>query len=265
VNKKISIIIITILLTMNVLVLVFSNLFKDDEIIERPNVNEPLEKKGQYISINNISNILFDNGNFKKVNANNLNNNQVNAYINGNYIGTYYLKKGRIWNLFDENDKYINYDGKLLVNSTNLNMIVRNIEKVNITDNELQYLESLLDKDIKLDELMYNEMVIVDLDNNGYKDKIVYVSNLDSNEERDLYYNVIFMEMNGQKSVILNRKIEIEDYYLEPVYSIEYVLNINNTQNDSVVFERSYFSNVGETGNIIIGYQNNAFFVQYDD
>lgn len=49
-------------------------------------------------------------------------NKKLNVYIDGNYYGIYNLKYGTVWNLFDDNKEYVNYEGSLLAYSDGLNL-----------------------------------------------------------------------------------------------------------------------------------------------
>ena len=62
------------------------------------------------------------------------------VYSDEYYLGKLYLKRGVVWNLFDDNNEYVNYDGFLMAYSGNLkiqpiNILVLefNLENINIS------------------------------------------------------------------------------------------------------------------------------------
>lgn len=53
------------------------------------------------------------------------------VYSNDNYLGKFYLKRGVVWNLFDDNNEYVKYNGFLMACSDNIIIQPINISILN--------------------------------------------------------------------------------------------------------------------------------------
>lgn len=236
-NKKVSIIIIIILGLLIILALIF--LKKDNK------------EEDKYLVINNISYWKYNNEKWTKMKEKSDINTTFDVYVSKKYYGNYYLKSGKNWNLFDKNGKYVNYKGDLLAISSNteFNILGTNITEVNKID--ISTISDIINTN-KF-ELSTNEKIYLDIDSNGIEDEIINVSNIDSNEQNK-YFSLIYVLLNGKREVLLQKDIDAKNIFNEPIYNIKYLLSINN--NNMIVIQKGYYSEAGNTGNIMFGFKN---------
>lgn len=247
-NKKVPVIIIGGLVVILIVVFV---LFKKNE----SNSNNPNDSKEySYMIINNES-IWGYNGSWIKSNNSLIDNTNLETYINNVYSGFYTYKLGNVWNLFDGSN-LITYDGLLIGFSKNLGRVI-NINKVDIDSNDLNVINSLLNKSIGIDDINKYEKVNIDLDNNGIMDSIIYVTNI-MDEELNSYFSLLYVVFNGSVYVLKNDDVTNDNFYEEPLYSIKAVVDINGKSVNNIIIEKGYFSNVNKTGNIMYQYNKDS-------
>lgn len=250
-SKRVPIILIIILgLAIVIIVLAFRK--SDTE-----------ESKNGFLVINNYS-VWYYNEDKWEDNYNQDFEEPMYTYIDNIYKGNYYLKYGTTWNLFDSNGRYIDYNGYLIASSKSLkiNPELFNIENVNSQD--LYQISSYVNFNVSAEDLSINEKVSIDLDNNGYTDHIINVSNLDSNDQYG-YFNLLYVELNGNYQLLIKKNVDVKDVLEEPIYNIKAILNISGEQYKSVVVQKGYFSNAGNNGNIMFSYNNEKYVVSIED
>lgn len=229
-----------------------------------PNVPiEPSTPSYDYVIIDNTDMWRYNNNTFSRIKNYVENDDLYNVYINNDYYGEYNLKYGTTWNLF-KNDQFTSYNGNLFAFSKGINIRVRNKEVNNITSLEKEEIRTLLNNNIiDLDNLSVDEMIKVDLDSNGETDKIVSVSNINI-ESLNSYFNLVYVVLNGEISTLINTSIKPEDMLNAPMYNLNYVININNDDYDSIIIKVRYFSVSESAHNILYQYQNNRFIKKLD-
>ena len=104
--------------------------------------------------------------------------------------------------------------------------------------NDISEINNILKNNINSNNLTINEKLVIDLDNNGINDKIINVSNLEE-EDANYYFNLIYLNLNGELKIIKNDPVNFEDVLITPVYNLMYILNINNDIYDSLIFRES--------------------------
>lgn len=164
-------------------------------------------------------------------------NKKLNVYIDGNYYGIYNLKYGTIWNLFDDNKEYVNYEGSLLAYSDGLNL-----ENVSFTaeDFNSQYITEankvLNNSKVNVQEnLHYNYRY-----STGNMD-VTIVSNLYG--EQTLYYNLAYLTYLNENYVIF--KHTANTLKSEYSHTLKSILKINNKL--YIVFNMLNENNLKET------------------
>jgi len=238
-KKKNSVIIVIIFLLVAIALLAL--------VLSRKNTKEDTPAASEvYRLVVGDSVHEYSNNIWSKVDKDNYGKEEYNIYVNNKYFGYYYLYYIKAWNIFDSEDNYVNYNGSILAFSNNFNIKVSNYNINNITNTEIEEAKAL-GIDINLSELDINELVYIDLDNNGVLDKIVNVSNIDYTSDYSNYYDLTYVVLNGEVIEIMNKKIEAKDYLISPVYRINNIININDEGNKSIILRESYFSLAGET------------------
>lgn len=255
-NKKVSIIIVGVLLVFFIIVLA---LFKNNANTD--DTNKKNEKEYSYLVINNES-IWGYNDNWIKSNRWVINNTSLETYIDNVYSGFYTYKMGNVWNLFN-GDNYVSYDGLLIGFTKNLG-ILRNINRSDLNGNDLNNINSILNIGVGIDDILYYDKVNIDLDNNGVIDSIVYVTNI-TDESLSNYFSLLYVVLNGDVLVLKNDKINDSNYYEVPIYKIKSVINIDNKNIDNIIIEKGFYSDVNKTGNIMYEYSNNKYTIVVED
>ena len=270
-NKKVTIVIIVILLIISGAFLGYYYLNQDNIIEENPGNNDDIDDDpiepvidSDYLVIDNISNWRYSSGSWSRASKEDILNKDFVVYVNNQYYGNYQLKYGTVWNLFDESDSYVEYSGKLLAYSNKFNVVVPMYEVTNITNIEEMEISSILGHNFNSNTLGINEVVNFDLDSNGILDKIVNVSNLDSESEEDYYFNLCYVVINGEIQVIINDEVDSRSIMAYPTYELNYILRYDNNYY-SFILQEGYFSNVGETKNNLYEFKDYNYVKSFSD
>ena len=232
--NKLSIIIITLMVCVFGSLIVYLVLFKNND-----NVNVNIDNSNNSNLTNNINTthigkdnikylvidgycILYNKtkSKFSSCRNSSVEDQKLNVIANSNYLGRYTLKLGTVWNLFDDNREYVNYEGSLLAYSDGLN--VENItftEGVFNTDYIYEANKVLNNSKINVQEnLHYNYRY-----STGNMD-ITIVSNLYG--EQTLYYNLAYLTYLNKNYVIF--KHTSNNLKSEYSYTLKSILKINN-------------------------------------
>ena len=271
-NKKVYIVLIVILVTISVGIYTLYYLSDSGEEenlngnVDNPTLpSDPAEPQYKMLVIDDISNWGYLDGRWLKLYIDDIEDNQFVVYIDNQYMGSYKLKYGTIWNLFDNNNSYVEYSGKLLAYSENFNVNVPNYEITTVSENEIREITSILNHNINANTLSINEVVNIDLDFNGIDDKIVNVSNLDSLEDEQYYFNLCYVVLNGEIQTLILDNVEYKDILAYPVYEINYLLQYDNNNYYSIILQEGYFSNVGETQNNLYNLTDGNYSLIFSD
>ena len=213
-----------------------------------------------YLVIGNISLWGLNKGHWYDLDKNDLDSDEyLNVYINNNYFGKYKMKFVNSWNLFNSNNDYVSYEGNIVAASDNINLINRTYSIQTLSELEINEINEIMGVSVALEDLSNAEKIFIDLDQNGVYDKIVNVSNLDAFDIQEKYFNLCYVIMNSEKKTLIKNEIDEEDILSEPIYNIVNIININNELNDSIVFQEGYFSENGETTNLLYQYKNSNY------
>jgi hypothetical protein len=224
--------------------------------------NSSTDNGNYYITLNNISNWYYYHNKWDKVNTDTFEKSgfYFKAYVNNNYLGDYQLKYGTIWNLFDTNNNYVNYNGNLVAFSTNFNVNLRSFKANDISDNEKStFLNKYNITNFKY--LITNQVINIDLDNNGVNDQIICLSNMDENTNlKNSFYNLVVINFNGTWNTLINVNGNDNDEILKsPIYEVTNIMNINNVPSIIVKYTYGYISESPEIGNIMYQLNNDQF------
>lgn len=234
-NKKVPIIIIIILFIVGI-VLFF--ILKDTK-------KGVIENDDGYLVIGNESIWESKNNTWKKINYGSVNNKKMNVFIDNKYSGNYTLKYGKVWNLYD-NKSLVMYEESFVAMTQVIGDIVNtNIE--NISNEDLKYINNILKSNYNLDDITVNEKINIDLNNDGVKDVIVNVGNL-NRDGLDKYFSLMYVILDGKYEILINENIDVKDYLNYPIYKINSLLKKKNGFID-IILHKGYFSEAGTNGN----------------
>lgn len=200
-NKKNRIFIIVSIVIVIYAIIIFAIFGKNNNQNEVDN-NQIINNMttSNYIVIDNYANFKYENkkyvrvGNYYVENSNKL----FKVYSDNHYLGLNKLKYGTVWNIFNKDDEYINYDGKLFAFTEDLDIKLKTFNKRNLNDQD----KELITREFKVDNFDYlvtNDVYEVDLDSNGEIDKLYCISNIDVSQLGiNRYYNLVFVNMNNE-------------------------------------------------------------------
>lgn len=150
-------------------------------------------------------------------------------YSNGSRYNGYSLKSGKVWNVFDSDGNYLNNKDDFFAYDTSQNLEVYELESHGISRNEEQYIEKELKDEIlnPLENITFNQVYELNLNNKKNLDKLVIVSNFDEENILEKIYNFGYVEIDGKRTIlfkdIYNKSniLNMKDYYLINVYEID--------------------------------------------
>ena len=169
--------------------------------------NNSSEADSLYLVLDNYGNYQYNNGEFKEIPVSKIEDDKkaFDTYIDNSYYGSYHLKYGNIWNLFDSKSEYQYYQGYLFavsdgdkVNVNPDNARVINEDEKNMLKNEYNI--------TNFDNLVVQKVYDIDLDMDNKKDKLLCISNYDSDDYSNKNYNLVIAIINSKKYNIINEK-----------------------------------------------------------
>ena len=250
-NKKVSYIII-----LAIVIIAFPLLL----LLKKNNNTIGTEK---YLIIDNYSTWSYTN-HWQKIDNNNVNNKTFQTFINDESIGLIRFSYGSKWNLYNENNEYISNEEKFIAASPEFKLLVNKFTVGEIDESKINEINQILNENFTIDDFTTKEFVLTDLNNDGISDYIINISNLD-NENAINYYTLIYAKIDGDIKIILNKKIELKDYYSEPIYHISEIINLNDKIEKYLILEKGYFSLAGKTGNVMYGFIDNNYKLIMED
>lgn len=226
--NKLSIIIITLMVCVFGSLIIYLVLFKNNDNVNvnldnSNNINTtPIDKDVvNYLVIDDYC-ILYNKtkNKFSYCKNSNVENKKLNVIADSNYLGRYTLKRGAVWNLFDDNKEYVNYEGSLLAYSDGLN-----VENISFTEDNFN-----TDYIYEANKVLNNSKVNVQ-ENLHYNHRyssgnmdVTIVSNLYG--EQTIYYNLAYLTYLNEEYVIF--KHTANSLKSEYSHTLKSILKINN-------------------------------------
>ena len=244
--------------------LVMFSLFYSKEDNNKPidkidNENKTPLKNDNYYLVTDNSNFKYYNMSFNKASISSIEQqNKFNVYVNNKKLGDYKLKYAAVWNLFDEDNNFQMYDGKLLAVTDNMNAKVRDIKIREINDSD----KVLLINKYNLNTFSYistNEVVDIDLDNNGVMDEIICLSSMQESDNSNNHYSIVLVKLNNEIVPIIEERGSDAIY----VYNIYSVINIFDREYDNIIISRTegYDSDEPFVSDLIYQCKNNQYVI----
>lgn len=170
----------------------------------------------------------------------------------------YHLEYLNSWNLFNENNDWIQINEDYIAYSQNLNL--KKIEYKNVRSMNNEEKEFILKNNninvSKLEKLDNNLVYELYLNNNEIKDKIILAGNWEQDDNSLELFNFIYIEIDGKKNIIVNEKYTNSNSISIPGYSLYFVYNVNDYKNTIITFTENYFSNTKSTNIYIFSTKN---------
>lgn len=260
--KGIIILIIVLLVYSLIMFFLFSSKEEGKNPIEKitESINDNSDKRNNYFIVTDNSEYEYYYKSFRKTSVSNIEKqDKFNVYVDNKLFGEYKLKYVSLWNLFDENNNFKMYDGKLFAVSNNLNTKVRDIKIREMNESD----KVLLINKFNLNTFNYittDEVVDIDLDNNGVNDEIICLSSMQESDNSNNHYNIVVVKLNDDIITLVEEKGDNAKY----VYNIYSVINIFDRQQDNIIISRTkdYDSDAPSTQELIYQYKNNQYVIE---
>ncbi len=220
-NKIIILLVIIITYVVALLVILIGN-----KKTEKDN-NKNSEQK--YIVVDNFARLSFSNNSWNNVSTAEIESyDKYKVFIDNKPFGSYKLEYGTTWNLFNDTNDYIDYEGSLFAYSDNLDITLSNIEKRTLSDDDKKIISEYFNYN-DYNNLITNDVIVTDIDNNGVNDEIICVSNIGIDKKNvSSYYNLIFIKLNDEIIEILNQNSSNSKIMQSPVYNLGTVFEFSN-------------------------------------
>ena len=207
--------------------------------------NSSLSTNSQYLFINDTVKWKYDKSwttiNDKELKNLNLENTLI--YSNKEYQGNYELEYNNNWfidnKLYDK--EFMGFKGNKkfkFIEFTNINLSYTDLTVVNkvFEINNISKISSI-------DDIIYKNKIIIDLDNDSKNEIIYFVSNMDSEEHFDKYYSFLFLVYDDnvqviQKSIITNLT-SIAQLNNNQIYAI---IDLDGSKKYEIIVSNEYFS-----------------------
>lgn len=250
-KKKTYIIIIVVVLIYGFLMFFF-NKKEDKKNISKSEKNVKITDK-YLISGNN--NFYYSKGKFFTLSRNYVENSKYPfyTYSDNNELGLTKLKYGTVWNIFDINDNYINYDGYLFAYSNNFKIKKINFDKRELNNDDKDFLTSNLSL-TNFSSLAINEVVEYDLNNDSINEEIICVTNI-ADDSLDSMYSVVILKLNNNNYTI---KLEKEKN-MKNQFTIRSLFTLNNEYYLVIDGLYDYDENGNKYHTYIYKFNNNRF------
>lgn len=221
-NKKNIISIILIIIC--ILIIIYLSMFAGTK---KSSKNKSATK--YYLVMDNFANLVYLNHTWQKTSIHEIEeySKKYVTYSNNHYLGEYSLKYGNIWNLFDANDEFVNYENTLFAYSDNFDLEKVNINIRSINDQELSEISNNFHYS-NFNYLISNDVIDIDLDHNGITDQIICISNMGEGKiNENQYYNLVYIKLNNQFIQIINENSSNCDILKTGIYNLSYIFSTN--------------------------------------
>lgn len=240
------------------------NIKEEENIIESEIINDNTSK---YLVIGNTSNWMLKNNEWKKVSSNTIENNSnpYKIYADNNYVGEYHLKYAKKWNIFNDKEEYLDYEGNIFAFSHNFDLKLIRFNAIELADDDKEFIK--VNYNIKnFDMLLTNEVVNIDIDNNGEIDKIICLSsNGDNYDEKDDFYNLVIINLNGEYYRIIDQNKNNSNTLDLAVYSINRIFMYNSNIYLIIESISGIESDDPVSSNYLYMFNNNNFIKLFND
>lgn len=223
------------------------------------------ETKQGYLLFSNVANFVCTEEDCKAIESEKIvsdsSKGKFLVYENETKQGLFTIDYITKWNFFDDSGNWVNISDSFIAANENLNLENKVFTTRTINNEEKKILDKFLqEKNISsYTSLEQNEVVEHDFNNDGKKEKIMILSNVnDTTEDEKLFVFVIGIV--GNKTSLLFSEIynQYENYEV-PIYQIKGIINIFQNKEDYLAILKGYFSEVGKSDIILYKVEKNDF------
>ncbi len=252
-NKKVPIIIICILAILIIIVLFYSQ-----------TQNKAVEE-AKYLILGEQTLWKYENNTWQSESPSSFDSStKMLVYINEGYQGIYKAEYVNSWNFLTNESKYLNYDDNILATTQNL---VNNIERITNEEclqSDVNFINELTSKSYSDLSNITCSKYSVDLNNDGIKDYLISANNF-IEEQTNSYFNLLYTNINGTRTIIKKNNIEPKNALLNPTYHLYSVIKLNDQKTPNLIFKKAYFSNVHKPSFVMYQSNNQKYEVVVED
>lgn len=260
--KGIIILVIILLVYSLIMFFLFSSKEEGQNLIDEINdsLSTKTNEKNNYYLVTDNSEYEYYYKSFKRTSISTIEKQEkFKIYVNNKEFGEYKLKYATVWNLFDKENNFQMYDGKLLALTSNMNAKVRDVTIREINDSD----KVMLINNYNLKTFNYistNEVVDIDLDNNGVMDEVLCLSSMQESDDSNNHYSVVVVKLNNELITLVEEKGDNAIY----VYNIYSIMNIFGRDYDNIIISRTsgYDTDEPKTEELIYQYKNNQYVIE---
>ena len=182
--------------------------------------------------------------------------NSLNIYVNNKYFGKYKMDYIDGWNLLNDKVEFVKYTGILMAGSDNLQLNVRDIKIREINNDDKMLLVNKYNIS-SFSNLTNNEVVDIDLDNNGIMDEIICVSSKEYSDNNN-YFDIVLVKLNDQLFEIVNNNKDDNSFY-----TIMSVFNYFDNKYDTIYVSKNIgiISEKQTYEDYLISYKNQKYSI----
>ncbi len=154
------------------------------------------DKSTNYVIFNNL-NLVHGDHSFRKVDKSEINNykGKFSTYISSKYYGEYKLESGKVWNLFDDNGNFVNYDGTLFAVVPKLKNNVTFVSKSNLNNEDKEYIKNNFTNNFNY--IYSSSAYKFNIKNKEYK--LIFLNSFDTeNFDESNYYNIVLLKVDSK-------------------------------------------------------------------
>ncbi len=157
----------------------------------------------------------------------------------GSYLGEYEGK----WNFYDKN-KWVSIYGDFLGVSDGLNAHIKEFKMEEFTNQDLIAIKDILSKKgiASYERLLASEAVVLDLNNDGKEDRILSVTNQNTEVKENKYFTLLLFIVNGKKIEVYFETSSQKDL---PIYNVFSILSLDEEENPRIIINKGYFDQMG--------------------
>lgn len=182
---------------------------------------------------------------YKSIDEMDLLERNIRIYQQNQLQGTYQLKYINRFNFF-QNGLWKNLYGDFFGVDESLDANIFNYHYESMNSNDERVIkEVLLNQQISsYKKLDTDQVLVMDLDENGVEDRILTFSNQTLDENDDIYFSSLLILLNGKVQTIYFEKSS--EKYQVPYYNVFSIFSLNKEKKPRLIINKGYYDQTGD-------------------
>lgn len=196
------------------------------------------------IIVSSLGGYVCKNGNCDYVTVNQMNTDSKDfeVYKKNQFVGSYQLSYLKSWN-FMQNGQWIQFYGDFLAVESSLHSEILDFRYEDMNESDISDIRSFISID-NISNLDTNQVIVLDIDQNGKEDRIGVFSNQIEESDSATYFSLVYLNLNG-KLIEIFKDTSSKKYSL-PFYNVFAILKLNEEKNPRIIINQGYYDNMGE-------------------